>query len=291
MMKIADKDKDAKISREELYYAMQSWYGYTHLSAEFGQLFEKYDVDQSNNLDAVELQNMLTELNAKIPVPLSQAEQVLKNADVLGDGKVGRFELLGAVGSWYVAVGREPTPEMFVAMRGLKEQKKLSMAQVFASIICGALTFYIGYTYNDRLCSRPLAMLMMLSGSFSLAQVVFQIVMFKLSTKRAWHHLLILVGILLLLSVVAAQIVGILGIIFTFQTSETDCDPALHKVAWIMFILPLFVGLFLMVCLICCAFVAMALHRKNDGAVQQMVDTGSGTYRGETEPLVYNRVE
>merc|ERR1719247_3345556 len=101
-MKVADKNHDEKISKAELMFAMQSWYGYTHLDENFAHLFEAYDTDHNQHLDATELQGLLTELNDRRPVDLETAKAVIANADVMGDGRIGKFELLGAVGLWYV---------------------------------------------------------------------------------------------------------------------------------------------------------------------------------------------
>merc|ERR1711963_880217 len=68
MLNVADKNEDDKISKSELLYAMQAWYGYTHMSKEFSDLFEKFDKDGNGYLDPHEFAELLTQLNDGKPV-------------------------------------------------------------------------------------------------------------------------------------------------------------------------------------------------------------------------------
>jgi len=114
LMKIADKDADSKISEEELLVAVQAWHGYVYMPEYLRDLFTEFDQDHNGQLDVGELQSLLSAVHGR-HVPLLEAQGVLEIADVIGDGKIGRYELLGALGAWYVAVGRRPTPAMSLA--------------------------------------------------------------------------------------------------------------------------------------------------------------------------------
>jgi len=111
IMKLADKDKSADISEAELRDALLAWHGFMHLPEEYNDIFEEFDWDENDSLDLSELQGALSRI-AGTDVSEDDAAEVLKTADVLADGVINKEEFLGAVGTWYVNVGRQPTRAM-----------------------------------------------------------------------------------------------------------------------------------------------------------------------------------
>mmetsp|Transcript_51541 Transcript_51541/g.122599 ORF Transcript_51541/g.122599 Transcript_51541/m.122599 type:complete len:482 (+) Transcript_51541:97-1542(+) len=114
LMKVADKDNNGKICRKELLVALQAWHGYINLPPDLIALFAEFDTNKDEHLDSDELKGLLTRVN-KRDVSDREVQQVMEVADLLSDGQIGRYEFLGALGAWYVAVGREPTPAMALA--------------------------------------------------------------------------------------------------------------------------------------------------------------------------------
>jgi Ca2+-binding EF-hand superfamily protein len=296
LMKVADKDSDAKISREELHYAMKAWHGYTHLTANFSQLFDKYDADKSNDLDAGELQKLLTELNEGTDVPLSDAEEVLKSADVMGDGKIGRYELLGAVGLWYVAVGREPTPEMLVALTSLdstvKEQKKTTGGELIFSTFIAILCVVQGNRYMGRDCAVPLARMLIVSGSVSACAVIIKTLLYILMYTKALKQLAVCLMLLGGIAALASLAVNITGIVFVIR-AHGDCDNDLWMMSFCLFVLQIIITWVLMFCAICCAVALLSVvkaHESERQATNAPTTTTSPApaSSGETAPLVNN---
>lgn len=114
LMQIADKDRNSRLSKGELLAALQAWNGYLHMPAELKDLFTECDVNNNGYLDLKELQTFLSRIAGE-QVSEREATEVMETADLLSDGRLGRYELLGAVGSWYISVGRQPTPPMSLA--------------------------------------------------------------------------------------------------------------------------------------------------------------------------------
>jgi len=114
VIKVADRDLNEKINKQELLVAVQAWHGYKCLPDEFQAMFDEFDADGDSYLDVSELANLLTKVT-RHPVSLREANDVMEVADILSDGKLGKYELHGALGAWYVSVGREPTPAMSLA--------------------------------------------------------------------------------------------------------------------------------------------------------------------------------
>lgn len=114
LMQIADKDKNARLSKDELLTALQCWNGYVQMPAEWRELFAEFDVNKNGYLDLAELRALLSRVAGE-EVSEREAQEVMETADLLSDGRLGRYEFLGAVGSWYISVGRRPTPAMSLA--------------------------------------------------------------------------------------------------------------------------------------------------------------------------------
>lgn len=262
LMKVADKNHDEMISKSELLLAMQSWYGYTHMENEYSELFEKYDVDHNGHLDVNELTELLTALNDGKRVDPAEAQQVLQYADVMGDGSIGRYELLGAVGIWFISVGRKPTPQMLVALKGLEKQPELSAFSLCVQLAMASMFFWYGYSNLDTTCSKPLAVLLLVSGSIIVAQMFFTIVFFKCCYNNA------AIGCMILLLTLASLAVTITGIVFVYQSSGT-CDKEFWDICWYLYIIPPIINLSLMCCLCCCLVCLISLS-SHDEELQDM---------------------
>eukprot|EP00405_Crypthecodinium_cohnii_P049263 CAMPEP_0206601786 /NCGR_PEP_ID=MMETSP0325_2-20121206/46874_1 /ASSEMBLY_ACC=CAM_ASM_000347 /TAXON_ID=2866 /ORGANISM="Crypthecodinium cohnii, Strain Seligo" /LENGTH=459 /DNA_ID=CAMNT_0054113899 /DNA_START=111 /DNA_END=1487 /DNA_ORIENTATION=- len=106
MLRLADTNRDGTISQTELHYAMRAWHCYRHLDDNALRLFSEFDADESGRLDFHEMKALLTNLNAGVPVSLSEVQWVMDTGDMTGDGRLDRSEVLGAIAAWYVHVER-----------------------------------------------------------------------------------------------------------------------------------------------------------------------------------------
>ncbi|CAJ1363319.1 unnamed protein product [Effrenium voratum] len=109
MMKLADKDRDGRISLGELHYALRAWHSYRHMDDSVLRLFAEFDFDESGQLSLEELAGLLTAMNGNKPVPRQEVIRVMQEADIAGDGVIHRAELLGAISAWYGNVDRKDT--------------------------------------------------------------------------------------------------------------------------------------------------------------------------------------
>jgi Ca2+-binding EF-hand superfamily protein len=103
-----------KMRKKEVLTAMKSWYGYQNLPTELVQAFDEYDINKDGFLEASEFKLFLTSCCGG-QVTEFEAQEIIETADLLSDGKIGKYELLGAVGAWYISVGRRPTHAMALA--------------------------------------------------------------------------------------------------------------------------------------------------------------------------------
>lgn len=101
LMVLCDKSKDGAIDKSEFLSTVMLWNAYVQTLPDMEALMNKYDADHSGKLDATELKKLLTDLNDGIAVDDDEVSWVLKNADLLGDGKIGRLELEKAIAVWF----------------------------------------------------------------------------------------------------------------------------------------------------------------------------------------------
>jgi len=146
IMKTAGKDESAEISEAELRDALLAWHGFVHLPQEYKDLFAEFDWDESGALDVSELQGLLTRVSGT-DVSETDAAEVLKKADVLTDGVINKEELLGAVGTWYVNVGRQPTRAMLVAFTALNHTPRAQNCCCVLTNVC--VNAMLGYFALD----------------------------------------------------------------------------------------------------------------------------------------------
>merc|ERR1719235_2207418 len=141
--KVGDVNKDGLIQQNEVLHVLQSWGTYEGLSAELRDVFARH-ASPDGALDAEALRQLLTELNAGEEVPEATARAILGHADtgIVGDQRLRRMELLGAVASWHVATGREPTSAMKVALKGLRFAGKGPVLEALGKAQSASLRFH-----------------------------------------------------------------------------------------------------------------------------------------------------
>lgn len=172
IMKVADHTRDNRISKIELVVALQAWHGYVNLPAELQNLFAEFDKDSSNYLDIWELRALLTKINER-DVSMMEAKEVMEVADIVADGQLGKYELLGAVGAWYVSVGRRPTPAMGLAFlannrTGGRMHKLLQACIVGMCVPCSYFPIYAGL-FAGVACDADIRRLLLADGLLWLA--------------------------------------------------------------------------------------------------------------------------
>jgi hypothetical protein len=127
-----------------MVHAIRAWHGYVHISEEYADLFDAYSMD-GEGLTLEELRSLLTALNDGAEVSEADAADVLEHADVLGDGVIQRFELLGAIGTWYVSIGRDPPGATKSAVDGLRYASQRTLLQ----------TLLVLFPCASGLCAGP----------------------------------------------------------------------------------------------------------------------------------------
>jgi len=325
LMKVADKNHDNLISGAELTVAMKSWEGYTHMSSEFSHMFEQFDADHNGSLDLTEFQELLTSLNGGKEVSMAQAQEVIQHADVMGDGKIGRFELEGAVGSWYMAVGRKPTPEMDVAVSTAQNNPAQNQGSMLINFLIGVIFLSYGIMYRDSACSKPLATLLQVSGGCALIAVLGSVLILCLSKRSPRGTLVKIVCAVVLLSVLARIIVNIMGLVMTLQTGPTPalasplpavsiglaqnptttplpsvsielaqnpitttCDANLYDASWWLFVFLFILSVSIMVCMCCCACMFFGMLFKNSSRNEALLQEMHEGGQGENAALMKN---
>mmetsp|Transcript_12722 Transcript_12722/g.37035 ORF Transcript_12722/g.37035 Transcript_12722/m.37035 type:complete len:195 (+) Transcript_12722:52-636(+) len=99
-----DKSHDGGINKNEIEGVLMSFHCYMRHKPQADELFQKYDKSGSGALEQDELKAMMTELNDGLPVTAEEVRFVLSEADLLGDGKIERPEVVRAVTIWYAHV-------------------------------------------------------------------------------------------------------------------------------------------------------------------------------------------
>jgi Ca2+-binding EF-hand superfamily protein len=109
ILTITDKDANGRISLEELAFAMRAWHCYCNLDSSILHLFTGFDADCSGLINESLLQALVIEINDGMPVPEAEVAHIIRRADMLGDGRISRSDLLGAIAAWYIHVDRKDT--------------------------------------------------------------------------------------------------------------------------------------------------------------------------------------
>lgn len=160
---------------------MEAWHGYLHMPQVLKDLFSDFDIDGSGDLDVWELQGLLTKINGGVPVSEHEAREVLETADKLSDGRIGMYELLGAVGTWYVQVGRQPTPALSLAFAANNRtsdcwHEVVHLGIALSVLPCAIVAIWAG-AQGGSTCDHPLSRNLLLEGS--LWGLLFLIIIMK----------------------------------------------------------------------------------------------------------------
>lgn len=192
VLRLADRDSDEQLTREEALVVVQCWIGYIMVESAYGSVFEQFFAESER--DAAALRDALVEVNDKEPVLLSTAEGVLDTARMLSDGATpSRTEVIAATGVWYLSVARVPTPahrQVLDSMTyALKAKAKLvpsssgqaslgsaltaSVTLLFRSVqvvavVLAALKLYAAYRFWPAPCPRHLAGILVATGTLIL---------------------------------------------------------------------------------------------------------------------------
>eukprot|EP00929_Paragymnodinium_shiwhaense_P004037 TRINITY_DN10475_c0_g1_i1.p1 TRINITY_DN10475_c0_g1~~TRINITY_DN10475_c0_g1_i1.p1 ORF type:complete len:597 (+),score=87.54 TRINITY_DN10475_c0_g1_i1:75-1865(+) len=148
MMRISDRDHDGQINLGELHYAIRAWHSYCNLDDNVLRLFAEFDLDESGHLDPEELRTLLININGGLPVSSKEVEDVMNQADALGNGVISRPDLLGAISAWYVCVDRKETdtPSLLreAMSRSAQEGHHLQALSLGARSLSQASSFMVG---------------------------------------------------------------------------------------------------------------------------------------------------
>mmetsp|Transcript_46520 Transcript_46520/g.81919 ORF Transcript_46520/g.81919 Transcript_46520/m.81919 type:complete len:217 (-) Transcript_46520:198-848(-) len=101
VLKVADQSGDGSLSFSELEFALKSWNVYLRQKDKMGDAFDTYDKSRNGELSQEEMKAYLTDLNNKYPVSDEEVEWVMQEADVFGDGKIRKVEMVMATSAWY----------------------------------------------------------------------------------------------------------------------------------------------------------------------------------------------
>jgi len=95
---------------EALRYALRAWYGRRNLPSDVARLLATRDLGNNGGgrqVDPTRLRSLLQELNRPEDVGDAEVDMVMREADILGDGRIGRAELMRAISAWYTHVARK----------------------------------------------------------------------------------------------------------------------------------------------------------------------------------------
>eukprot|EP00928_Gymnodinium_smaydae_P087877 TRINITY_DN72067_c0_g1_i1.p1 TRINITY_DN72067_c0_g1~~TRINITY_DN72067_c0_g1_i1.p1 ORF type:complete len:392 (+),score=42.41 TRINITY_DN72067_c0_g1_i1:481-1656(+) len=167
IMSIADIDQDGRLSKDELIDAVRAWEGFISMPQHAKELFDRFDSDRSGYLELAEFQALLEEISGE-EVHELEAREVMAVAAMSADGSVARHELLGAIGAWYVQIGREPTPALSLAFAA-NHQTSSKCAEIVNILIaaslapCAFVAVGVGLE-GEKQCSHALTWSLMLEG-------------------------------------------------------------------------------------------------------------------------------
>lgn len=167
ILRIADLDADDKISADELVFALRAWQGYVKMPKSIQDLFSSFDADSSGFLEPDEFRRFLSSVGGR-EVSALESHEILVVADKLSDGKIGKYELLGAIGAWYISVGRRPTPAMTLAF--VANNRTQGTCHELAHVLLAAALAPCAYVsiwvavHGGKDCATPLILSLWIEG-------------------------------------------------------------------------------------------------------------------------------
>lgn len=106
LMRMCDQAKDGVIDRGEVLFAVELWHKHLKAWPAIEPVFDKYDANQDGRLTKDQLRQVLLELNDGVEIDNRDIDWILKEADLLGDGYIGKLEMEHALSLWYHEVER-----------------------------------------------------------------------------------------------------------------------------------------------------------------------------------------
>jgi hypothetical protein len=157
-----------EVQRQDISFALLSWYGYRTIVRNFVHLFTRFDVKASNTFSDEDAEAIMLELSGGVPVSPVEARRVVDLADQLDRGTVRRFDIMASVGTWYMDVDAAPLKASVALQAGLRfagsQVRKvvdhyarvlwmISAAQVLAAVAmcmrpCGSQTYLQGLFHD-----------------------------------------------------------------------------------------------------------------------------------------------
>jgi hypothetical protein len=108
-----------EVHRRDIAFALMSWHGYRLMVRNFVHLFSPFDVKASNTFSDEDAEAIMMELNGGIPVSPLEARRVSDLADQMDRGTVRRFDIMAAIGTWYMDSDAAPMKPMVQMQTGL----------------------------------------------------------------------------------------------------------------------------------------------------------------------------
>lgn len=106
ILAVADSEGGQALTVDEIALAIKTWNIYCKHREDMEAAMAKFDKSGTGKLNQQELKEYLTDLNDGVAVSDAEAKWVLEEADLLGDGQVGKAELVMATSAWYGQGGR-----------------------------------------------------------------------------------------------------------------------------------------------------------------------------------------
>lgn len=107
VIKVADRRGDGCIELDELEDAMCCWFTFIENRQKFEEVLKNFDASQTGYLSKSEVKAYLKDINGGKPVSDAEVDMVVKEADVLQDGKIGAMDLHRATACWYSYVDKK----------------------------------------------------------------------------------------------------------------------------------------------------------------------------------------
>jgi len=138
LISLCDREHNGKISCEEVLGATTTWCAYMEKGAETHALLQKHDLSGTGKINHGELRPLLAELNDGSDVPDDVLKWVWEQADLIGDGCLGQFELTRAIAAWYVWLPEEQpggSPGMIAGQMDRKAMPEQKPAQSACCVV------------------------------------------------------------------------------------------------------------------------------------------------------------
>jgi len=114
ILKVADRNRDNRISQDEILFALRTWFAYNHMPTSVGHAFSKYGFSGGPMPSPESFRGLLLALNEHQPVEEEEAATVRAMAVRLSgsETRVTLEQLRQAVATWYLNIERGQTPHM-----------------------------------------------------------------------------------------------------------------------------------------------------------------------------------